>query len=106
MYCLNAGILQEKTIPKTPQQNGLAERCNWTLLEMARCLLIDSRLPKTMWGAAILHTTRIRNSVVRRREEKSPAKLMRGMKPMFSVGKLSIFGYSLHEEAGQRCQQT
>ena len=47
-YCLDAGILQEKTIPETPQQNGLAERCNRTLLEMARCLLIDSGLPKMM----------------------------------------------------------
>ena len=41
-YCLDAGILQEKSIPETPQQNGLAERCNRTLLEMARCFLIDS----------------------------------------------------------------
>ena len=48
MYCLDAGILQAKTIPETPQQNGLAERCNRTLLEMARCLLIDSGLPKMM----------------------------------------------------------
>ena len=47
-YCLDAGILQEKTIPETPQQNGLAKRCNRTLLEMARCLLIDSGLPKMM----------------------------------------------------------
>ena len=47
-YCLDAGVLQEKTIPETPQQNGLAERCNRTLLEMARCLLIDSGLPKMM----------------------------------------------------------
>ena len=45
-YCLDAGILQEKTIQETPQQNGLAERCNRTLLEMARCLLIDSGLPR------------------------------------------------------------
>ena len=58
-YCLDAGILQEKTIPETQQQNGLAERCNKTLLEMARCLLIDSGLPKMMWGAAILHAKRI-----------------------------------------------
>ena len=64
-YCLDAGMLQEKTIPETPQQNGLAERCNRTLLEMARCLLIDSGLPKMMWGAAILHATRIRNLIVR-----------------------------------------
>ena len=49
MYCLDAVILQEKTIPETPQQNGLAERCNRTLLGMARSLLIDSGLPKMIW---------------------------------------------------------
>ena len=91
-YCLDAGILQEKTIPETPQQNGLAERCNRTLLETARCLLIDSRLPKMMWGAAILHAARIRNLVVGRGEEKCPAELMRGIKPKLPISKLSIFG--------------
>ena len=90
MYCLDAGILQ-KTIPEAPQQNGLAERCNGTLLEMARCLLIDSGVSKMMWGAAILQATRIRNLVVRR-EEKCPAELMRGIKPKLSIGKLSFFG--------------
>ena len=91
-YWLDAGILQEKTIPETPKQNGLAERCNRTLLEQARCLLIDSGLPKMMWGAAILHTTRIRSLVVRRGEEKCPAELMQGIKPRLSISKLSIFG--------------
>ena len=105
-YCLDAGILQEKTTPETPQQNGLAERCNRTLLEMARCLVIDSGLPKMMWGAAILHATRIRYLVLRRREEKCPAELMRGIKPKLSISKLSIFGCTVFEEAGQRCQQT
>ena len=92
MYCLDAGILQEKTIPETPQQNGLAERCNRTLLGMARCLLIDSGLHKIMWGAASLHATRIRNLVLRRGEEKCPAELMQGIKPKLSISKLSIFG--------------
>ena len=77
MYCLDSGILQ-KTIQETPHQNGLAEGCNRTLLEMASCLLVDSGLPKMMWGAAILHATRIRNLVVRR-EEKCPVELMRGI---------------------------
>ena len=91
-YCLYAGILQEKTLQETPQQNGLAERCNRTLLEMARCLLIDSGLPKMMWGAAILHAARIRNLVVRRGEEKCPAELMRGIKPKLPISKPSISG--------------
>ena len=59
---------------------------------MARCLLIDSGLPKMMWGAAILHATRIKNLVVRQGEEKCPAELMRGLKPKLSNSKLSIFG--------------
>ena len=92
MYYLDAGILQEKTIPKTPKQKGLAERCNRTLLEMARWLLIESGLPRMMWGAAILHATRIRNSVERRGEVEKPTELMRGTKPKLSISKLSIFG--------------
>ena len=66
MHCLDAGILHEKSIPEAPQQNGLAERCNRTMLEIARCLLIDSGLPEMMGGAAIRHVTRIRNLFVRR----------------------------------------
>ena len=88
-YCLDGGILQKKTIPETPQQNGLAERCNRTLLEMARCLLIDSVLPKMTWAAAIFYATRMTNLIVRRREEKCPAELMRGIKPKLSISKLS-----------------
>ena len=107
MYGLDTGILEEKTIAEMPQQNGLAEWCNGTLLEIARSLLIDSGLPNMMWGAAILHATRIKNLVVRRGELKRPTELMWGLKPKFSIGKLSIFGlHSLHEESGQRCQQT
>ena len=85
MYILDAGILQEKTIPETAQQDGLAERCNMTLLVMARCLLIDSGLPKMIWGAAIHHETRIRNLVVRRGEEEGPEELMRGINPSFQL---------------------
>ena len=92
IYCLDAGFLQEKTIPETPQQNGLAERCNRTLLEILRCLLIDSGLPKLMWGALFLHATRIKILLVRRGEEKCPAELMRGIKPKLSISKLSTFG--------------
>ena len=87
MHCLDAGILQEKTIPETPQQKGIAERCNRTLLEMARCLLIDSSIAKMIWGAAIRHATRIKNLVLIRGEEKCPAKMMRRVKPKLSIVK-------------------
>ena len=39
-------VRQEFTVPETPEQNGIAERFNRTLVEMARCLLIDAKLPK------------------------------------------------------------
>ena len=91
MYSLDACIIQEKTISETPEQIGSAEKCNRTLLETARCLLIDSGLPKMMWGAAVLRALRIRNLIVGR-EEKCPAELMRGLKPKLSISKLSIFG--------------
>ena len=71
-------------IPEMSQHNGVTERCNWILLEIARCLLIYYGLPKMMWGAATLHTTRIKKLVVRRGEENFPAQLMRGIKPKLS----------------------
>ena len=62
MYRLDAEILPDGATPETPQQNGLAERCNTKVLEMARCLLIDSGLSYMMrGGAAILYSTNIRN---------------------------------------------
>ena len=50
-YCKH-GIAHEKTPPKTPQLNGLAERMNRTLLEKVRCMLSDAKLPKHFWGEA------------------------------------------------------
>ena len=52
-YLKAEGIRHELTVPKTPQQNGVAERLNRTLVEMARSMLLDSKLPKKFWGEAI-----------------------------------------------------
>ena len=46
-YCAQNGIKMEKTIPGTPQQNGVAERMNTTLNERARSMRLHSRLPKS-----------------------------------------------------------
>ena len=43
-YCIQQGIRHQKTPPKTPQLNGLAERMNRTLVERVRCLLSQSQL--------------------------------------------------------------
>ena len=46
-YCATHGIRMEKTIPRTPQQNGVAERMNRTLNERARSIRLHAELSKT-----------------------------------------------------------
>nr|GEZ21827.1 hypothetical protein [Tanacetum cinerariifolium] len=45
--CIESGIARHLTVVGTPQQNGVAERMNRTLMDKVRCLLIQSGLPKT-----------------------------------------------------------
>ena len=47
-YCATHGIRMEKTIPGTPQQNGVVERMNRTLIECARSMRLHAGLPKTL----------------------------------------------------------
>jgi len=44
-FCKSAGIEHQLTLPYTPQQNGVSERKNRTVMEMARCLLIEKQMP-------------------------------------------------------------
>ena len=43
----------EKTIPRTPQQNGVVERMNRTLNECVRSMRLHVGLPKTFWADAV-----------------------------------------------------
>ena len=52
-YCAAQGIRMEKTIPGTPQQNGVAELMNRTLNERARSMRLHAGLLKTFWADAI-----------------------------------------------------
>lgn len=53
------GIKHELTVEYTPQQNGVAERKNRTLVEMARCMMIQSGLPASFWAEAVLTANHI-----------------------------------------------
>jgi len=53
LYCKVHGIRLEKTLPKTPQLNGLAERLNRTIEERVHCVLSHAKLPKSFWGEAV-----------------------------------------------------
>ena len=63
-FCRDSKVTQEFTVPETPQQNGVAERFNRTLVEMGRCLLIQAKLPKKYWVRALDTATHIRNLTV------------------------------------------
>ena len=47
------GVRHELTVPKTPEQNGVAERVNRTLVEAVRSMLADSSLPHCFWAEAL-----------------------------------------------------
>ncbi|KAL4029866.1 hypothetical protein IC575_008094 [Cucumis melo] len=50
-FCKSEGITRHFTVTYTPQQNGLAERFNRTIMERTRCLLTNASLPLKFWGA-------------------------------------------------------
>ncbi|GKC11000.1 putative ribonuclease H-like domain-containing protein, partial [Tanacetum coccineum] len=52
-FCEMKGIKREFSIARTPQQNGVAERKNRTLIEAVRTMLADSNLPTTFWPEAV-----------------------------------------------------
>ncbi|KAE8664189.1 Detected protein of unknown function [Hibiscus syriacus] len=52
-FCANNGIKIETTVPMTLQQNGVTERMNRTLNELARSMRIHAELPKFLWAEAI-----------------------------------------------------
>ncbi|GKV14795.1 hypothetical protein SLEP1_g25613 [Rubroshorea leprosula] len=60
-YCSKHGIRHEKTIPGTPQHNGVAERMNRTIVEKVRCMLRMATLPKPFWGEAVNTTVYLIN---------------------------------------------
>ena len=60
-YCSKHGIRLEKTVPGTPQHNGVVERMNQTIVEKVRCMLKLVKLPKSFWGEAVNTTTYLIN---------------------------------------------
>ena len=51
-FCKINGISRQLTTSYTPQQNGVAERKNRTIMNMVRCMLCDKQVPKVFWPEA------------------------------------------------------
>ncbi|GJV21060.1 retrovirus-related pol polyprotein from transposon TNT 1-94 [Tanacetum coccineum] len=58
-YYESVGIFHQKTVPRTPQQNGVIERRNRTLVEAAWTMLIFSKAPMFLWAEAVATASRI-----------------------------------------------
>nr|GEW27852.1 hypothetical protein [Tanacetum cinerariifolium] len=52
-FCEMEGILKQFSVARTPQQNGVVDRMNRTLIEAARTMLADSKFPTTFWAEAV-----------------------------------------------------
>lgn len=61
-FCVESGIVHQKSCVYTPEQNGLAERFNRTIMERARCLLFDSKLSRCYWAESVLTAVKLINS--------------------------------------------
>ncbi|KAD3067056.1 hypothetical protein E3N88_34936 [Mikania micrantha] len=84
-FYLSKGIQRQYSIPRTPEQNGVVERKNRTLIEAARTMLADSGLPLTFWAEAINTACYVQNRVlVNQRWLKTPYEILHSLTPLIS----------------------
>ncbi|GJS93728.1 putative ribonuclease H-like domain-containing protein [Tanacetum coccineum] len=84
-FCAKKGIKREFSVARTPQQNGVAERKNRTLIEAARTMLADSLLPIPFWAEAVNTACYVLNRVlVTKPQNKTPYELLIGNSPSIS----------------------
>jgi hypothetical protein len=89
------GIVRELTAGYSPESNGAAERVQRTLMERVRAMLLDSCLPATLWGEAVVAASYVRNrSPVSETSQQTPWGLFFGCTP--DVSNLRVFGCKVH----------
>jgi hypothetical protein len=89
--CEQAGIKRYFTAPFTPQQNGVVERRNRSVMDMARALLKSMKVPGRYWAEAVRHVhllNRLPTKVL------GPYEAWTGRKP--NLGHLKVFGCTAH----------
>lgn len=94
-YCNLNGIQRQLSAPYSPQQNGVAERKNRTVMEMARSMLKEMHVPTSLWAEAIATAVYILNrSPSSAVELQTPYEALKGEKPL--VQHLRVFGCVTH----------
>jgi hypothetical protein len=94
-YCAELGIRRELTAPYTPQQNGVVERRNQTVMVAARCMMKAKKLPSMFWGEAVSYAVYVLNkTLLKSTGNKTPYEWWTGSKP--TVSHLRVFGCIAH----------
>ncbi|KAL4339806.1 hypothetical protein GQ457_08G010530 [Hibiscus cannabinus] len=90
-FCKANGIRRPLTVPRSPQQNGVAERKNRTILNMARSMLKAKNMPKEFWAEAVSCAVYLSNrSPTKNVDNVTPQEAWSGRKP--SVRHIRVFG--------------
>lgn len=89
--CEDSGVQHQFTAPYSPQQNGVSERKNRSIMEMARCLMQEKELPKKFWAEAANTAVFLLNRLPTKSVKmKTPFEAWYGVKPF--VKNLKVFG--------------
>ena len=89
--CKDSWFKRELSTPYSPQQNGVAERKNLTIMEAARAMINDQYLPMHLWAEATRTMVYVQNRTPHRvLENKTPEEVFSDKKP--KVSHLKIFG--------------
>lgn len=89
-YLKRTGIKHQTTNDYTPEQNGLAERANRTIVERARCMLFEAKLSKSFWAEAVATAVYLINRSPTRGHDLTPDEVWSGRKP--NLSHVRIFG--------------
>lgn len=89
-WCATRGIMRERSVAYTPQQNGRAERFNRTVTQKARAMMLDSTVAKKFWADAFKSAVVVYNVSARMTQPKTPYEMFWGLKP--DVSHLRVWG--------------
>ncbi|KAK8954887.1 hypothetical protein KSP39_PZI002281 [Platanthera zijinensis] len=90
-FCEKEGIRHSFSAPRTPQQNGVVERKNRTLIEAAGTLLAHANMPLSFWAEAVSTSNYVLNrSLIHKLKVKTPYELLKEKKP--KIDYFRIFG--------------
>ena len=103
-YCKEKGIIRQFTNPHSPQQNGVSERLNRTIMEGARSILFQAKLPLRFWAEAVSTIVYLRN--------RSPTTALKGNTPFEywfkkkpDVSNLRVFGSVCYVHIPDACRK-